>query len=77
VRGVTVRGACASVAAVSAPALTVVVLAGRLRHRAERVLEALARQSALASLEVVIADGAPDAVKADPGVQDAYLGGFE
>ena len=25
----------------------------------------------------VIADGAPDQVKADPAVQDAYLGGFE
>jgi branched-chain amino acid transport system ATP-binding protein len=25
----------------------------------------------------VIADGAPDAVKADPHVQEAYLGGFD
>jgi branched-chain amino acid transport system ATP-binding protein len=25
----------------------------------------------------VIADGAPDAVKADKAVQEAYLGGFE
>lgn len=44
---------------VAPPDLTVVVLAGPLRRRAERVLEALARQSALDRLEVIVADGAP------------------
>ena len=43
------------------PTLTAVVLAGSLRDRAERVLEALAAQSALDRLEVVVVDaeGAP------------------
>lgn len=44
----------------SAP-LSVVLLAGRQRPRAERVLEALARQTLADPLEVIVLDSTPDA----------------
>ena len=47
-----------------------------VEHDMEVVFQ-LAKKITVLHRGAVIADGAPDAVKADKKVQDAYLGGFE